>query len=270
MDLKYEPYWSSYLKQFAEDKIPSSFFQDIKGPGETDKFCVIVETREHPLLHLVCRNFMALLKSKGWGLIVFHGTENEKYLREGLRDWKKVMLFQLGIPQLGIPQHGFNGYSDLLRGEKFWRSLQSTGCRHALIFQTDCILRKDNVDEYLPYDYVGAPWSTQPNRKFLNICEIGNGGLSLRNVNTMIEIIQKYSDDPSFPDKLIPGYAEDIWFSYWLKTKGYKLPSLEKAKEFAVETVWSPDPIGVHRPYVNEFNSHWDFVHLTTKEYTFS
>jgi hypothetical protein len=257
----FEPYWSSYLKQFDEDRLPNSSFQSIPGPGKTNKFCVIVETRTHPLLHLVCRNFMALLQSKGWGLIVFQGTANKESNEAAFKDWKEVVFFSFDFPELG---HA--GYGDLLRSSEFWKMLKGIGCEHALIFQVDCILRKDTVDEYLQYDYVGAPWSIQPNRVFFDICTIGNGGLSLRNVNTMIEIVEKYKSEP-FPEEIIPGYAEDKWFCYWLTKEGYKLPSYEKAKEFAVETVFYEDPIGLHSPYIMEFASYWDYVHLLKKRF---
>lgn len=66
-------------------------------------------------------------------------------------------------------------------------------------FQTDSIIlseNKEKINSFLQYDYVGAPWTNQ---------NIGNGGLSLRNKNKMIEIIQH--------KPTIYNQNEDIFFS---------------------------------------------------------
>ncbi|KAH7232277.1 uncharacterized protein BKA55DRAFT_598276 [Fusarium redolens] len=71
-----------------------------------------------------------------------------------------------------------------------------------LVFQTDSILCANNkrtIDEFLGYDYVGAPWDTRG-------LYGGNGGLSIRRVSSIISILQNQQrandSDP-----------EDVWLS---------------------------------------------------------
>jgi len=74
-------------------------------------------------------------------------------------------------------------YNDYLSTKPFWEILKNHGCEHALIFQTDVVLLRDNIDDFLEYDYVGAPWKT----KYFG----GNGGFSLRRVSKMLFITEK-------------------------------------------------------------------------------
>ena len=114
-----------------------------------------------------------------------------------------------------------------------------------LIFQTDTILRKDTVDDFLQYDYVGAPWA-QPDLRWFGCLEVGNGGLSLRRVDAMLEIVTR------FPSR---GGNEDGYFSLMCLKHGYKVPSISEAQKFAVETIFYEDPCGLHKPHLGRLPS---------------
>jgi hypothetical protein len=238
-----EPYWSDYLHQFKD--VPASSFNLSLN---TNKFCVIVEPRKHKYLIPVIKNFMYLLQSKGWGLIVFHGTENEQFVRDGLAGWNNVLYRNVGVPNLsGIL------YNDLLCTPKFWTDIQSVGCEHCLIFQTDTVLLRDNVDDFLEYDYVGAPWCIE----FEPGLAVGNGGLSLRKVSTMLDILRKH------PRTILGGTRhEDIYFSYWCLKDNRTIPNVFTAKKFAVETVYYHSPTGLHAPHIDIFPSPESYVEL--------
>ncbi|KAJ4229811.1 hypothetical protein NW759_003179 [Fusarium solani] len=71
-----------------------------------------------------------------------------------------------------------------------------------LVFQTDSIIcanSKHDLDEYLEYDWVGAPWN--PNSAWG-----GNGGLSLRRVSRIIDVLQNHQR----PHDAEP---EDVWLT---------------------------------------------------------
>jgi hypothetical protein len=71
-----------------------------------------------------------------------------------------------------------------------------------LVFQTDsmlCANSRQSINEWLEYDWVGAPWN--PNGKWG-----GNGGLSLRKVKPIIEILRNQVREPN----TIP---EDVWLA---------------------------------------------------------
>jgi hypothetical protein len=245
-----EPEWDAYLEQFNLD---ASYFQKIT--NKTNKYCVIVEPRVHEKLIPVVRNFMYLLQSKGWGLIIFHGTKNEEYIKTGLKNWSSTIKYiSLGIENL-TPYE----YSDLLCSPNFWGTLIDNGCEYSFIFQTDTVLLKDNIDDFLKYDYIGAPWC----RKWLGLLEVGNGGLSLRNVNKMYTIAETY---PRISNNHYLE-CEDIYFSYWLLQEDANVPTIEVAKTFAVETIFSEDTCGIHQPHIENFPNRNCFVKLLEKRW---
>lgn len=249
-----EPEWNEYLAQFDLDTF---YFQKIT--NQTNKFCVIVEPRIDKKLILVIKNFMYLLQEKGWGLIIFHGTQNEQFLRENLNGWSSSVIYiQLGIPNMTTHQ-----YSDLLCSPSFWKTLLDNNCEHALIFQMDTVLLKDDMDEFMQYDYIGAPWWI----KFMGCLEIGNGGLSLRKTNIMHWITNnkpRFLETTNGVQRL---EIEDIYFSYWLLQMNANVPSIPIAKRFSVETIISEDTCGMHQPHLDKFPNRDVFVKLLQKRW---
>lgn len=71
-----------------------------------------------------------------------------------------------------------------------------------LVFQTDsmlCANSRQSLNNWLDYDWVGAPW--HPSGRFG-----GNGGLSLRRVSAIIEILRYQTREPNTE-------PEDVWLS---------------------------------------------------------
>ena len=101
------------------------------------------------------------------------------------------------------------------------------------MFQNDSMLLKSGIEEFLKWDYIGAPWKTPKEG-----CFVGNGGLSLRTKDKMIEITEKYASDN--------GMWEDIYFSKY--TNGDGLADIESARKFAMEDDYYHDPMGIHNP----------------------
>ena len=239
MDNIYEPYWSNYFKQFD---LPDDNFQFIT--NDTDKYCVIVEPRDHPLLIPVIQNFMYLLQKKSWGLIIFHGNKNGPMLKDKMANWKNVNYINIGVDNL-TP----NEYNKLMINQYFWKSLQIMGCKHALLFQTDVLLLKDNIDDFLQYDFIGAPWS----KNLYDISGGYNGGFSLRNVDTLIQIT---STKPHLRlENTGDVLNEDVYFAYYMvnNENNYNLPDKDVAMAFSMETIYSENPCGLHKPHMNIF-----------------
>ena len=245
-----EPEWNAYLSQY--EKLDATHFTKI--PKTTEKYCVIIEPRCDPQLIAVIKNFMFLLQDHQWGLIIFHGTNNEDYIHEHLMDWENIHYVKMNTDNLDI-----NQYNELLCSTEYWQILEHFGCKHAVVFQIDTILLKPDIEDFLQYDYVGAPWCV----KWLNCLEVGNGGLSMRNVQTMKLLTQKY-----------PKYTmnEDIWFSFMLLEEQkvnptIKIPTIDIAKQFSVETIFYEDPCGMHKPHLDKFTSREEFVRIVSKRH---
>lgn len=256
-----EPEWKNYLAQF--DHLTSLDFQDIPDKKNTTKFCVIMEFRSIPVLISVIKNFMYLLKNKGWGLIIYHGVKNEDFLKQSLVNWKNIYFIRTMKENI-IPEF----YSDVLCETPFWKTLLKMGCEHALIFQIDTVLLKDTVDEFLEYDYIGAPWSG----KWFGAMNIGNGGLSIRKVRTMKYIIENYPRATHTSYGYYKLQNEDIFFSYWLriesqKNTNVKMPSVDTASLFSVEMIYNPDTCGLHKPHLNQFPNRGAFAKLLERRF---
>ena len=113
-----------------------------------------------------------------------------------------------------------------MKSENFYQYIQT---ETFLIFQTDTLIiekYKETINEFLEYDYVGAPWSETylPEFGIHEYNAIGNGGLSLRKKSKMLEILEKNKDT-----ELFKKMNEDTCFSFQ-KNVEMKKPDFEKAK----------------------------------------
>ena len=198
---------------------------------DTNYTAIIVEPRKHEDLEIICKNVMYYLNESGsdvkWGLKIYHGNKNKEFVENFTQKWKNIQLENLEIDDLsGIL------YNNLLKTSNFWKS---TPTNNILIFQTDTILRRFGIDEFISYNYVGAPWIRYREGKI-----VGNGGLSFRKKSRMLEIIDKYSDDEIT--------MEDIYFCKYLLDDD--IAPFEVAKQFSVEDIYYENPMGLHQPKI--------------------
>ncbi|KAM4068027.1 putative formate dehydrogenase protein [Hirsutella rhossiliensis] len=120
-----------------------------------------------------------------------------------------------------------------------WEQVQIA--RRILLFQTDsivCSKAEAAIDDFLQYDFIGAPISPEFGVGY-------NGGLSIRNPKLFLNITR----DASFDTSGI-GF-EDQWFYTESKAReanGVNLPDEAVAKTFAVETIYYETPLGYHQP----------------------
>lgn len=119
-------------------------------------------------------------------------------------------------------------YNRLLGSPEFWESIKY---EKVLVFQHDSELLRKGIEDFLKYDYVGAPWKFQENG--------GNGGLSIRSVEVMREITKK------FPYHEGLGY-EDVYFSNHIEKVGGNLAPREVCSEFSCETIFKLGTLGAH------------------------
>lgn len=197
--------------------------------NNTEHYAVIIEPRNHKDLLTVIKSTMFQLNETNspikWGLQIFHGNLNKELVENIQLSLGNVILTNIGIDNFTHSEH-----SRYMESTKFWKQVKGT---KALIFQTDSLLLRSGIDDFLEYDYVGAPWRKPKENQW-----VGNGGLSLRTVNKMIEICE---NNPVTEDIL-----EDIYFMKYMK--GIGVADIETAMKFSMEDVFSPNPLGVHNP----------------------
>jgi hypothetical protein len=96
-----------------------------------------------------------------------------------------------------------------------------------------CANHHGTLDEWLEYDWVGAPWGLDSHHG-------GNGGLSLRRVSSMIEVLRHQR-------RVENSEPEDVWMTERL---GH-LPNSRTANgtmsnKFSAEMIWYDKPLGYH------------------------
>jgi hypothetical protein len=214
------------VKRFRLDTIPE----------ESKYFAVFVDDRRHPYMEYVIRNVMYFL-GKGWGLQLFVWPENRFYVESAVKDLEYVH-----ITEMSFEEFEGNLVDDVKRRETFWSSVKG---ERQLFFDIDTLLCNGNVNEFLKYDYIGAPWlegyAVSP------VCRVGSGGLSLRKKEAMMDISRTTNIRPVLIAE------EDIFYSVniQLRKDKYSIPSVEEAMKFAVEGIYCAEPFGLHKAWVS-------------------
>jgi hypothetical protein len=209
-----------------------------------EKVALIVEPRAHINLVPVITQMANL--HPDWFIYLYHGNLNQSYVTTHpeltrLRNDGKLALFHLHIDDINPLT-----YNALFTTQAFWNTVNA---HYALVFQTDawmCDQADFDLDDFLQYDYVGSPV-----RQF--IVKFLNGGVSLRNVEAMKDMIQTCPD--SFFTK-----GEDVFFSRPCRAikKRYNVAPRKVAANFSLQqnAFYRSDrtPIAVHKPAVSNKN----------------
>lgn len=231
-------FWINYLQKFYNKT--KDITENIQLNTNPNKVCVIIEPRKHPLLKYVIYNFLYFLAPSGWGIHIFCGKDNVDFIKEITTNLNNVAMTILPYKNLTIEM-----YNCILCNSNFYKSIYNNP-EYILIFQTDCLLL-DNIDVFIDkgdtdytYDYIGAPFESH---LFFSVG--GNGGLSLRNRNTMEKLCEENAYDGM--------YHEDIFISYQCSDK-IKVADFETKKLFSMETVWSEKCYGMHAAYKHQDN----------------
>jgi hypothetical protein len=147
-----------------------------------------------------------------------------------------------------------DSYNSLVLEEEFYQQFREFS--YILICQSDAFIIRDiSPLANLDYDYIGAVWNPPyiftrigkfyfvnrpqwiPGRKVE--ISVGNGGLSLRKVKSMIDIIKHMKND-HYWNRLVSitgrKVNEDLAFSYYGHLLGYKFPSIREANEIFIES----------------------------------
>lgn len=180
------------------------------------------------------------------GIAIMHGNINKSYIESKFKKFENIVLIHKDIDNVdrGV-------YSGLLKQPEFYEYFKDWS--HVLIYQTDSLLFRKIDDIYFNYDYIGSPWvNTNQWCKY----NAGNGGFSLRNVSSCIQVCES---NRNVPVKNIHRGNEDGFFC---SQSSFKYPMINSIlhRAFAVERVNFPMPIGVHQIYHN-FNMNtkqWD------------
>lgn len=230
-----------------------SFLQTIKNINipdicdKSDKECVFIEYRQLLHLEVLIRNCIIKLGSE-WSYTFVCGEESFNYYKDICsRIHKNIKVINTG--------HTFmnqNTYNNMLLSVEFWELLVG---EKILICQEDSFIFKDNINDFLKWDYIGAPFRMQ----CVEGCNVGNGGLSLRSKSKMIEVIKhvplsevnikglKPFVQSYISHQKLDNIPEDIYFSNYLQNVSLGVVAdVESAKQFSSDTIFCEDAFGMH------------------------
>ena len=183
---------------------------------------------------------------------------------------------------------GFNGYNKLMLSSDLYKRFSDI--EYILIYQLDAYIFEDRLDYFIEkgYDYIGAPWPVKrlyrtllfsfflnrKKRKYnkKNIpCrqnlynKIGNGGLSLRKIDTFCAATEKHKAKIDFYISNIdtPLYNEDVFWA--IEIPEFSYPSYKEALEFAFDKYpalcfrdnGNKLPMGCHGWYKWKWRNFW-------------
>lgn len=153
---------------------------------------------------------------------------------------------------------GIDGYNEFMLSEEFYKAFSDVD--YILICQTDVYVFRDDLNFWCEkeYDYIGAPWIASPqnawNKLMLNIrntfqskkksdhhfFKVGNGGFSLRRVETMQKIVSQLR--PEIEKMLqtrdeLKFYQEDVFISLYAPKffPEMKIPDYKEAVDFCID-----------------------------------
>ncbi|KAL8757028.1 MAG: hypothetical protein Q9184_004319 [Pyrenodesmia sp. 2 TL-2023] len=212
-------------------------------PIDPTKIATIIENR--PLANLVplILAFSAVL-GPSWPIRILHSPQNTNLFTSSPSITRLIQSNQVTLdllpPGLNFTTH--EPVSAFFATPWLWENLAPA--KHILLFQTDSILCANSlrrVDDFLEYDFIGAPIKIANGHNY-------NGGLSIRNREKMLEVLQHFTRPAN-------GQFEDQWFAERLRALPPKpdgspaanLPSIEVASQFSVESIWAEKPFGMHQ-----------------------
>lgn len=181
------------------------------------------------------------------------------------------------IPVIKFPRVHFKSvvsYSKLLLSCEFYKKF--TNYQYMLIYQLDAFVFKDELLDFcnMGYDYIGAPWPVW----CLKVqYRVGNGGLSLRNIQSCINVLknkEKIYTETGL--KTVFECAEDVFFAFCGGKKDIKftVPTRKIASSFSVEadikryvnkdvmTIVAELPFGCHKWSAEPYYSFWRNVFI--------
>jgi hypothetical protein len=211
---------------------------------------ILMESRYTVNIELLLRQVSRFLSTE-WSVIIYV-TDNvyTQYCNLCHKLNNGIQVIKIEYPLQNVID-----YNTIMLDISFWKSLSHFS--KVLIFQTDTMMYRYGIEQFYPFDYVGAPWPEELGCDVL----VGNGGFSIRTISAMIDClstlthndIKRYAHYDININKLGKN-PEDIFFSQGMYYKQYRLPHITHAKYFSSETVYHHDLlIGSHQ--LDQYNA---------------
>jgi hypothetical protein len=167
-------------------------------------------------------------------------SKNLQFASIKLLSSRKPINLNENIEFIKIDELNLRGYSKFILNELG----KHINTKYCLIVQGDGFVINSNIwsDDFLNYDYIGAPWPKQiktinPSGLYsLNRNRVGNGGFSLRSKKLL-----NVCEEINFEELNLPNFSEDLIICHFLYESmlenGINFAPLEIAKKFSIESI---------------------------------
>lgn len=242
--MSYLNFLGKYKSKHA-DRIQALWTQDrLANPKNK---VILFDNRPNEMSVLSCL-FALLNTNTSWGCTVYTNKKSQAYFRERLPAFVQVQVYA----PMEEPLFDIDVYNNALQNSSLWQTLRDEGVEKVLVVQDDGMLLRPGIDSFLPFDYVGAPWSDTPGNAYIkNHIQpdlVGNGGFSLRSVDHMLRIcIENRNDASELFFHNINRIPEDVFFvKYLVKNKANVAPK-DIAIRFSAEQMIGIPCLGFHK-----------------------
>lgn len=226
-------------------KVSLEYSNQNKSPFNQSKVALLIENRPNPILAPLMLHFMTVVPPD-WRFRFMGSVESVDHLNQSMAIREQVRAGKLDLTY--IPSNMTTGSQEEISRFLTTLWLYEVVLQPAewlLVFQTDSILcanSQQNLNDYLDYHWVGAPWN--PAGRFG-----GNGGLSLRRVSAIIDILRS--------QVRVPGSdPEDVWLAERLGHRpGSKLANGTVSLTFSGEMHSGKGATVVDEPTGKKYNS---------------
>jgi hypothetical protein len=235
--MQLEPYVFNYLNHTYGKKL-DKFWKTHTFPKKADRAFVIVERRIHPNWWFVLRNIA--WAAPHFSLYIFCSDLNYNFIKSILGEKADNVLINCFKGNPGRDD-AFKEYNITLKLPAFYKQIDAEYC---IIFQMDSYFLQKIPDWIFTGVYFGSPWCWNPTMG-------GNGGLTVRNIKSMIDICEKEIDI------IKNNEGEDWHFSKMIEKYNHSLPSLEFRQSVFQENYPTRfNPIGTHQfwTYLSNYN----------------
>jgi hypothetical protein len=171
-------------------------------PYNISKVALLIENRSNPILAPLMLHFMSVVPPD-WRFRFMGSIESVDFINKSRAIRDMVDIGKLDLTY--IPSNMTTGSQEEVSAFLTTLWLYEVVLQPAewlLVFQTDsmlCANSRQTLNSWLDYDWVGSPWN--PNGRFG-----GNGGLSMRKVSAIIEVLR-------YQQRIPQTEPEDVWLT---------------------------------------------------------
>ena len=216
---------------------------------------LIIEPRRLDILPIVINQFQKVL-SESWN-IVFYCGKHDKFYWIDIFSNQNINFHNIDIRELSVNNLTSTEYNDFCKQESLWESLYGN---YVLVFQSDTWINDDKNNKYnieyfiqLNKHYIGGnmsyKWTELSRENIYPAHNNFNGGLSLRNRKSMIQIIKAFQPEKTtLISHKIETDAEDVYFTLGCYKLNLPIGDDYICGHFALHTIFYKDFFGIHNP----------------------